>query len=91
MVDGDGFEVRVRVRGTLTPEWRDLFGDVSMVTTPEGTTVIAGRLADQAALHGLLGTVRDLGLSLLSIEARCMAAAEASVPGAGRGGSDGHD
>jgi len=63
------FRVRVRVRGELDPAWSTVFADLAVVAQPDGTTLLSGRLADQAAVHGLLAAVRDLGLSLLSAEA----------------------
>jgi hypothetical protein len=67
MVGEDGYEVRVRVDGELDPAWAPLFGTASLATAPDGTTTIAGHLPDQAAVHGLLLTLRDLGLSLISV------------------------
>ena len=39
-----------------------------MAAEPDGTTLVSGELADQAAVHGLLAAIRDLGLSLISVE-----------------------
>ena len=56
----------IRVDGILDDRWADWFG--ALQVRRDGTqTVIAGRLPDQAALHGLLARVRDLGLSLISV------------------------
>jgi hypothetical protein len=44
------------------------FADVSVEPEPGGTTLLSGVLADQAAFHGLLAGIRDLGLSLISVE-----------------------
>lgn len=62
------FLVRVRIRGELAPAWSTVFGDLAVAVEPDGTTLVHGELADQAAVHGLLGSVRDLGLSLVSLE-----------------------
>ena len=59
---------RVRVQGQLGPEWSGWFTGLTVSPEPDGTTLLAGRLADQAALHGLLAAIRDLGLSLISVE-----------------------
>lgn len=60
--------VRVRIRGELAPAWSTVFGDLAVAVEPDGTTLVRGELADQAAVHGLLGSIRDLGLSLVSLE-----------------------
>jgi hypothetical protein len=56
----------IRVDGVLDDHWADWFGGLQVAR--DGTqTVISGPLADQAALHGLLAKLRDLGLSLISV------------------------
>lgn len=62
------YQVRVRVQGELKPSWSAVFADLDCAPESDGTTRISGELADQAALHGLLATIRDLGLSLISVE-----------------------
>jgi hypothetical protein len=59
-----GYEIRVR--GRLDSRWAASFDGMSL-TTDRGTTTIHGPVVDQAALHGLLRTLRDLGLSLVSV------------------------
>jgi hypothetical protein len=61
-------EIRVRVEGELDPAWATLLADLSVAAEPDGTTLICGELADQAAVHGLFAAIRDLGLSLISVE-----------------------
>jgi hypothetical protein len=58
---------QIRIKGHLGPHWSDWFA--GMITTPQdnGDTVVTGLVIDQAALHGLLRKVRDLGVPLLSI------------------------
>lgn len=56
----------IRVKGTLDPSWSAWFEGLR-VEADGDDAVIAGPLADQAALHGLLAKVRDLGLPLLSV------------------------
>jgi hypothetical protein len=62
------FQVRLRVRGELAPGWSAVLGDLDVTPEPDGTTLVSGELPDEAAVHGLLGSIRDLGLSLISAE-----------------------
>jgi hypothetical protein len=57
----------LRVRGVLDPSWSAWFEGLRIASDPAGQTTITGPVADQAALHGLLAKVRDLGLELLSV------------------------
>lgn len=57
----------ILLRGHLDPRWASRFGVPSLVQKPDGTTLIQGVVVDQSALHGLLQTVRDLGLPLISV------------------------
>ncbi len=59
---------RIRVRGQLGPGWSSWFAGLTVHAEPDGTTQLNGELADQAALHGLLAAIRDLGLPLISVE-----------------------
>jgi hypothetical protein len=69
-VDGDRHEAgryEVRLRGHLDGRWVAWFDGLSLSLESDGTTVIRGPVADQAALHGLLQKVRDIGLPLVSV------------------------
>jgi hypothetical protein len=57
----------IRVRGVLDRGWSAWFDGLQLSSEPGGVTVIAGEVADQAAPHGLLAKVRDLGLPPLSV------------------------
>jgi hypothetical protein len=57
----------IRLRGHLDPRWAAQFEGLSLTQESDGTTLIAGPVVDQAALHGLLRRVRDLGLPLVSV------------------------
>jgi hypothetical protein len=61
-------QVRVRVQGELPATWSSVFSDLAVTAEPDGRTLVCGELADQAAVHGLLAAIRDLGLSLISVE-----------------------
>jgi hypothetical protein len=58
----------VRVAGHLDQHWSPWFGDLAMTHEEDGTTSLAVVVADQAGLHGVLTKVRDLGLTLLSVQ-----------------------
>ena len=69
MPGSTGYQVRVRVRGELSRKWWSaVFADMAVKPEPDGTTLVSGEVPDQAALHGLLATIRDLGLALISVE-----------------------
>jgi hypothetical protein len=57
----------IRLGGHLAPRWAARFDGMTLTTDDDGTTVLEGPVTDQAALHGLLRTLRDLGLPLLSL------------------------
>jgi hypothetical protein len=57
----------IRVNGVLDTGWSAWFDGLEVTSDDRGETVIAGPVADQAALHGLLAKVRDLGLELLEV------------------------
>ena len=58
---------RIRVKGRLDKRWSDWFNGFAITYPSDDETLLDGRVADQAALHGLLAKIRDLGLALLSI------------------------
>jgi hypothetical protein len=62
---GDWYEIHLR--GRLDQRWASWFDGMTVSTDADGTTVIRGQVMDQAALHGLLARLRDLGLPLLSV------------------------
>jgi hypothetical protein len=57
----------IRVQGHLAARWSAWFDGLSLTHESDGTTVISGPIADQAALHGLLHKLRDAGMPLVSI------------------------
>jgi hypothetical protein len=57
----------IRLTGRLDAHWTAWFDGLAVSQNTDGTTVISGDVADQAALHGLLQRVRDLGLPLVSV------------------------
>ena len=57
---------QIRVKGTLDPSWSDWF-DGFTITTTDDETELTGLVADQAALHGILTKLNDLGLAIVSM------------------------
>jgi hypothetical protein len=60
---------QIRVRGHLGPQWADWFEGLTITLEKNGDTLLSGPVVDQAALHGILKKVRDLGMPLLSVNA----------------------
>ena len=57
---------RIKVKGHLDRRWTEWFGGLTITLEEGGDTLLTGPVADQAALHGLLRKVRDLGIPLIS-------------------------
>lgn len=57
----------IRLRGHLDSSWRDWFDGFTLTHGVDGSTTLTGPVTDQAALHGLLRRVGDLGLTLISL------------------------
>ena len=57
----------IRIKGHLAARWTDWFEGLTITALDNGETLLAGSVVDQAALHGVLRKVRDLGLPLLSV------------------------
>jgi hypothetical protein len=58
---------QIRIKGHLSPQWTDWFDGLTITLDEDGDTILTGPVIDQAALHGLLKKIRDLGMPLLSI------------------------
>jgi hypothetical protein len=72
MTNGAEFDQRavyqIRVKGSLDHKWSDWFDGLTIAPQPGDETLLTGPVQDQAALHGLLGKIRDLGLPLLRVD-----------------------
>lgn len=58
----------IRVQGHLDQKWSGWFDRLTISPLEEGETLLAGPITDQAALHGLLAKIRDLGIPLISVQ-----------------------
>ena len=58
---------QIKIKGHLVPQWTDWFEGLTITLEEGGDTLLTGTVIDQAALHGLLKKVRDLGMPLLSV------------------------
>ena len=72
MTNGRAFDERavyqIRVKGNLDLKWSDWFDGFNIAPQEDDETVLSGPVVDQAALHGLLAKIADLGLPLLSVK-----------------------
>jgi hypothetical protein len=70
--------VEITIKGRIDPNWSEWFEDLT-ITHVDDETVLTGAVADQAALYGLLARLRDLGLSLVSVNPAELVDQEESV------------
>ena len=64
---GQPLVYQIRIKGYLGRQWTDWFGGLTITLEDNGETLLTGPVVDQAALHGLLRKVRDLGMPLVSV------------------------
>jgi hypothetical protein len=64
---GQPMVYQIRIKGHLGREWADWFEGLTIALEDNGETLLTGSVVDQAALHGLLKKVRDLGMPLISV------------------------
>ncbi|HSN94080.1 MAG TPA: hypothetical protein VLR89_03345 [Anaerolineaceae bacterium] len=58
---------KIRIQGQLDSQWTDWFEGLTITLDEKGDTLLTGPLIDQAALHGVLKKIRDLGMPLISV------------------------
>ena len=58
---------QIRVKGHLAQQWKDWFEGLTIILEEDGNTLLSGTVVDQAALHGILKRIRDVGVPLLSV------------------------
>ncbi len=64
---GQPLVYQIRIKGHLGRQWTGWFGGLTLTLEDNGETLLTGPVVDQAALHGVLRTVRDVGMPLLSV------------------------
>lgn len=65
---GTGYAIDVQ--GHLDDHWAGWLGNLTVTRNDDGTTTLSGPITDQAELHGVLSTLRDLGISLIAVHPR---------------------
>ncbi len=61
-------QYQITIKGHLHPRWSEWFENMTIMQLPDGTTTLSGHLPDRAAVYGLINKLRDMGLTLLSVE-----------------------
>ena len=74
---GQPMVYQIRIKGHLGRQWTDWFGGLTITLEDNGDTLLTGPVVDQAALHGVLKKVRDLGMPLVSVNRVTPSQAEA--------------
>jgi len=64
---GQPIVYQIRIKGHLSRQWTEWFEGLTIALEEDGNTLLTGTVIDQAALHGLIKKVRDLGIPLLSV------------------------
>ena len=67
-MDDKSSRYQIRLKGILDSQWSDWFDGFSITPDSDKNTLLDGEVPDQATLHGILAKIRDLGLTLLSLE-----------------------
>ncbi|MCP5097752.1 MAG: hypothetical protein GY943_19570 [Chloroflexi bacterium] len=57
----------IKIKGHLDARWQDWFDGLTITLTDDGNTILSGNIVDQAALHGVLKKISNLGLILISV------------------------
>ncbi|MFZ4655706.1 MAG: hypothetical protein ACOYNY_01750 [Caldilineaceae bacterium] len=63
-----GWIYQIQVEGHLNLTWSAWFEELTLTHEADGSTIVTGNIVDQATLHGMLNKVRDLGLTLISVQ-----------------------
>jgi len=60
----------IKIKNHLDTHWRDWFDGLTITMTDDGNTILSGVIVDQAALHSVLKKIRDLGLTIISVNSQ---------------------
>jgi hypothetical protein len=66
-LDEGGINYQIKIKGYLDQHWADWLGGLKITHDSQGNSLLTGVIPDQAALHGVLVQIRDLGLTLISL------------------------
>lgn len=77
---------QIRIKGHLGRHWASRFEELSITLEDDGTTLLTGPVVDQAALHGILRMIRDLGITLLAVNPVDNKPYDPSLPGSNQAG-----
>ncbi len=58
---------RIKIKGHLDTRWQDWFDGLTITQSDDGHTILSGAIVDQAALHGVFKKIRNLGLTIISV------------------------
>ena len=76
----ESIHCNIKIKGHLSDRWDDWFGGLTIENQPDGSAVISGFLPDQAALYGVLDRMRDLGVTLISLNCAVPSSVSESTP-----------
>lgn len=77
---GEPMIYQIRIKGHLGRQWEARFEELKITWEDDGTTLLSGTIIDQAALHGILRKIRDLGIPLLSVNAASNDSQDTAAP-----------
>ncbi len=63
-------QYRIKIKGHLDTRWQDWFDGLAITLTTNGDTILSGAIVDQAALHGVFRKIRNLGLTIISVNSQ---------------------
>ena len=61
---------RIKIKGQLDNRWQDWFDGLTITPTDDDNIILSGDIVDQAALHGIFAKIRNLGLTIISVNAQ---------------------